>query len=61
MDELAKPWIVVRNGQIIHADDNRRCAFAVAREAEAIVYWCNGVIDGVPRLVKMAEYAGGEQ
>lgn len=59
MDELAKPWIVVRNGQIIHADDSRPCAYAVAREAGATVYWCDGVIDGVPQLVQMADFEDG--
>lgn len=56
MDELAKPWIVVRNGQIIGAYDQQTCAYAVAREVGATVYWCDAVRDCLAHLALMAEY-----
>jgi hypothetical protein len=56
MDELAKPWIVVRNGQIIGAYDDRRCAYAVAKEAGASVHWCDGMHDGKAHLALMVDY-----
>ena len=56
MDELAKPWIVVRNGQIIGAYDQRTCAYAVARDIGAQVYWCDGVRDCLAHLALMAEH-----
>lgn len=56
MDELAKPWIVVRNGQIIEATDSRRSAYAVAREVGAIVYWCDAVGDCLAQLAPIADF-----
>lgn len=56
VDELAKPWIVVRNGQIIDATDSRRCAYAVARDVGAQVYYCDGVRDCLAHLALMADY-----
>lgn len=53
MDELSKPWIVVRNDQIIGAYDDRRSAYAVAREAGASVYWCDAVSDCLAHLALM--------
>lgn len=60
-DELRLDWIVVLEGRIVGAYNERTVAYAVAKDLQATVYWCDVVKDCFAHMAMMEDFSEAHQ